>query len=59
MESDIINKLADNFVKYNINRSFRDGNEILATAKDLISDIDEQLDKIKFINITVINKKVK
>jgi hypothetical protein len=50
MNSNVINKLADNFVKFNVNGRIKKSDEILEIAKKQVSDIDNEYDKIKFIN---------
>lgn len=48
---DIVKKIADKFIQHHLNGRITEYDEIIDAAKGQLYDIDDQLDKIKFLNV--------
>lgn len=50
---DLIKKMADDFVKYKISGGAPEYKEVISDVKNIIYEIDDQRDKIKYLNIVL------
>ena len=50
---DLIKKMAEDFVKYNISGGTPEYKEVINDVKNKLYEIDDQSDKIKYLNIVL------